>query len=196
MQLLVSDTSPYARKCRILLRELGLLGRVSETDAHPFQDGETLLSANPLGRVPCLVMDDGRALTESTVIAAYLNECADKSWASDWNDRRLEALGTGLIDLAVGRRVEMVRDKAIYSDYWLGRRERGIARALDQLETECGPGLERGSLGALTIATALSYLDFRYPEANWREGRPNLLGLYDDWATRPSFAETEPPADA
>lgn len=196
MQLLVSDTSPYARKCRILLRELGLLGRVSETDAHPFQDGETLLSANPLGRVPCLVMDDGRALTESTVIAAYLNETAEQSWTSDWDDRRLEALGTGLIDLAVGRRVEMVRDEAIYSEYWLGRRERGIGRALDQLETECPGGLDRMSLGALTAAVALSYLDFRFPEANWREGRPNLVALFEDWAARDAFVETEPPADA
>lgn len=196
MQLLVSDTSPYARKCRILLRELDLLGRVSETDAHPFQDGEILLAANPLGRVPCLVMDDGRALTESTVIAAYLNEVADKPWASDWDDRRLEALGTGLIDLAVGRRVEMVRETAIYSDYWLGRRERGIARALDQLETECGPGLELASLGALTIAVALSYLDFRYQEANWRDGRPHLQALYEGWAVRAAFAATQPPADA
>lgn len=196
MQLLVSDTSPYARKCRILLRELNLLKRVTETDAHPFQDGETLLSANPLGRVPCLVMDDGRALTESTVIAAYLNEAADQSWTSDWDDRRLEALGTGLIDLAVGRRVEMVRDEAIYSDYWLGRRERGIARALDQLEAECETGIERASLGALTIATALSYLDFRYPEADWRDGRPNLAALFEAWAVRDAFADTEPPADA
>ncbi len=196
MQLLVSDTSPYARKCRILLRELNLLQRVTETDAHPFQDGETLLSANPLGRVPCLVMDDGRALTESTVIAAYLNETAEQSWTSDWDDRRLEALGTGLIDLAVGRRVEMVRDKAIYSDYWLGRRERGIGRALDQLEAECETGIERASLGALTITTALSYLDFRYPEAGWREGRPNLRALFEGWAAREAFTATEPPADA
>lgn len=196
MQLLVSDTSPYARKCRILLRELNLMDRVNETDAHPFQDGETLLAANPLGRVPCLVMDDGRALTESTVIAAYLNEAAATPWASDWDDRRLEALGTGLIDLAVGRRVEMVRDTAIYSDYWLGRRERGIGRALDQLETECSGDLDRLSLGALTVAVALSYLDFRFPEANWREGRPQLLALYQDWAAREAFAQTEPPADA
>ena len=196
MRLLVSDTSPYARKCRILLRELDLLHQVRETDAHPFQDGETLLAANPLGRVPCLIMADGRALTESTVIAAYLNELADAPWTSNWDDRRLEALGTGLIDLAVGRRVEMVRDEALYSDYWLGRRERGIGRALDQLETECSDGLARMSLGALTVAVALSYLDFRFPEANWRKARPNLLALYQDWAAREAFAQTEPPADA
>jgi glutathione S-transferase len=66
MKLLVSGTSPYARKCRILVRELGLTAQVEEVDAHPFEDGEVLLAANPLGRVPCLVMADGRALTEST----------------------------------------------------------------------------------------------------------------------------------
>jgi glutathione S-transferase len=196
MQLLVSDTSPYARKCRVLLREFGLIDQVDEVDAHPFEDGAKLLAANPLGRVPCLVMDDGRALTESSLIAAWLNQKSTHGWDLGWDDRRLEALGTGLLDLAVGRRIEMVRDQAIYSDYWISRRERGISRALEQLEDEIAVASSIEALGPLTIAIALDYLDFRYPDLNWRDGHAQLEALHEKWARRASFAKTAPPADA
>ncbi|MBO6798247.1 glutathione S-transferase N-terminal domain-containing protein [Maricaulis sp.] len=195
MQLLVSHTSPYARKCRVLVRELGLESKVEEIDAHPFEDSEILLRANPLGRVPCLIRD-GKGYPESTLIGEMLHEEAEYPWRYDWEDQRIEALASGLLDLAVGRRVEMVRDEAIYSDYWIGRREAGISRTLDVLEAEANRGLELDTMGALTIAVAVSYLDFRYPESDWRNGHPKLTGLHDAWAARPSFAQTKPPADA
>lgn len=193
MQLFYSTTSPYARKCRILIRELGLQDAVDEVEANPFDDAAGLLSANPLGRVPCLVMDDGHALTESCLIAARLNAQAGQPWASDWDDRRVEALGSGLLDLTVARRVEMVRDAALFSDFWIGRRERGILRALDELESEAAAIPAPLSLGALTLALALDYLDFRFPESQWRQGRPGLERLHRDWAGRTSFISTAPP---
>ncbi len=194
MKLLISDTSPYARKCRVLVREMGLTERVEEVEAHPFEDGETLLSANPLGRVPALIMDDGRALTESLLIGTYLAAQAGQPWGEDWEEWRLQTLASGLIDLAVARRVEMVRDEAIYSAYWITRREHGIARALDQLETEIALRPEVLSFGGLTTAIALDYLDFRYPEADWRNARPALQALHAGWSERDSFSETKPPA--
>tara|TARA_R110000868_G_scaffold10138_5_gene49520 strand:- start:6727 stop:7314 length:588 start_codon:yes stop_codon:yes gene_type:complete len=194
MQLYYSPTSPYARKCRILLRELGLAGQVAEAEANPFEDSAALLQANPLGRVPCLMLDDGRALTESALISAWLNDTAGSPWAVHWDDRRLEALGGGLLDLAVARRVEMVRDEAIFSEYWLGRRERGILRAIDELEANLAAGCPTLSLGGLTIALALDYLDFRFPESGWRDGHPALIDLYGCWAGRESFKATAPPA--
>ena len=196
MKLLASDTSPYARKCRILIQEFGLVDRVDVVDAHPFQDSQVLLDANPLGRVPCLIMDDGRTLTESTLIASYLSEVASNPWSNDWDDRRLEALGTGLLDLAVGRRIEMVRDEAIFSEYWIERREHGILRALDQLEAGFDGDIAIKALGPLTIVVALGYLDFRFPESNWRDGRAKLLKLFETWAARDSYISTEPPTNA
>jgi len=196
MKLLVSDTSPYARKCRILIQELSLMDCVSELDAHPFQDGQDLLKANPLGRVPCLIKDDGQALTESPLIASFLNDMSETPLKTDWDDRRLEALGTGLLDLAVGRRIEMVRDEAIYSDYWIERRERGILRALDQLETEFASISAIEAMGPLTIAVGLGYLDFRFPDSNWRDGRDNLRKLFEAWSSRDSYMSTEPPKGA
>lgn len=193
MQLFYSPTSPYARKCRVLVREFGLLDSVVEVDANPFEDGAGLLRANPLGRVPCLAMEDGHALTESCLIAAWLNAQAKTPWASSWDDRRIEALGSGLLDLAVARRVEMVRETALFSDYWIGRRERGILRALDEMEAEAPMLKTSQSLGALTIAIALDYLDFRFPESQWRKGRAGLEQLHRDWAERDSFKTTAPP---
>ena len=196
MQLLVSDTSPFARKCRILIRELGLVDSVEELDAHPFENGDLLLKANPLGRVPCLIMDDGRALFESSLISQWLNESAPKKWVQNWDDRRLEGFGSGLLDLAVDRRVEMVRDVEIYSEYWINRRQDGILRTLDQLEGELAGVDLQPSLGQLSIAVALDYLDFRYPEAKWRSNRPVLGALYEFWAKRTSFIKTAAPSNA
>lgn len=178
------------------MRELGLSDRVEEVDAHPFKDGEILLAANPLGRVPALIMDDGRALTDSLLIGTYLADQAGRPWTEDWDEWRLNTLATGLIDLAVGRRVEMVRDQALYSDYWIGRRERGIARAVEQMEEEIAQRPEPLSFGGLTMAIALDYLDFRYSECDWRSGHPALQALHAAWIERESFIQTKPPADA
>jgi len=195
MKLIISTTSPYSRKCRVMVREFKLDGEVEEVESHPFDDDPDLLDANPLGRVPCLQMDDGQALTESALIADYLAERAGDPWLRDWSDRRLEALGSGLLDLTVMRRVEMVRDEGIRSDYWIGRRERGIQRALDELEAGMVAVEDPQAQGPLTMAIALAYLDFRYPECDWRTGRPQLQALYEAWSARPSFTGTAPPAD-
>ncbi|WP_291842629.1 glutathione S-transferase N-terminal domain-containing protein [Maricaulis sp.] len=196
MKLIISTTSPYSRKCRVLVRELGLADQVDEVESHPFDDDAELLSANPLGRVPCLVLDDGQAFTESALIADFLCERAGEPWPRDWNDRRLEALGNGLLDLTVARRVEMVRDEGIQSDFWISRRERGIMRAIDELEIAVGKLDSPLGQGPLTMAVALSYMDFRYPESQWRAGRPNLKSLLEAWNSRPSFMATPPPAHA
>lgn len=74
MKLIISTTSPYSRKCRVMVRELGLENEVEEVEAQPFEDDPELIRANPLGRVPCLQLDDGQALTESALIADYLAE--------------------------------------------------------------------------------------------------------------------------
>lgn len=194
MKLIISTTSPYSRKCRIIVHELGLSDLVEEVESHPFDDDPDLLAANPLGRVPCLQLDEGQVLTESALIAGYLCEQAGDPWPRDWDDRCLEALGNGLLDLTVARRVEMVRDEDIQSDYWIGRRERGIMRAVDELESLMGKVDTPMALGPLTMAVALGYLDFRYRQSRWREGRPRLQALFDTWSERPSFYETRPPA--
>lgn len=190
MKLIYSPVSPYARKCRVLVEEVGLADKVELVHSHPFDNEDVLLQANPLGRVPCLILDDGVALTESMLIADYLNSVAPRAWSRDLADRRMEALGNGLTDLVLNRRVERAREEATYSDYWISRREAGIARALDQLDREMP--VERASIGGLTVATALEYLEFRYPECDWRPGRSKLAAHLDAWRDVESFRETSP----
>ena len=196
MKLFVSDTSPYARKCRIVIREWALTDRVEEIDSHPFKDGSDLLGANPLGRVPALINETGQAFPESGTICAYLYEKAGSPWPWDWVDARIDSLASGLLDLTVARRVEMVRDPALYSDTWIDRREAGIARTLDQLEGEGAGAHPPLTLGGLGLAVALDYLSFRYAQAEWQKDRPGLTGLHAFWSGRESFKLTSPPADA
>lgn len=197
MKLLFSHPSPYARKCRILVHEKGLQDVVAEVESHPFEDEALLLQANPLGRIPALILEDGRALVESGVICAYLDDLGggpqmirhDETWLEE---ARLRAFADGLMDLTMGRRVELERDEALYSSFWIERRENGVRRALDQLEGEAASVAESLSLASATLAAALGYLDFRWAEYDWRQDRPALTAHHAWWTGRESFSTTAP----
>ena len=198
MQLIISETSPYARKCRALIREKSLTAKVEEIVSIPFDDEDTLLGVNPLGKVPALTRDGATALLDSPLICEFIDNLSEPRWVpksgpSRWRVLRFQALADGLLDLTIGRRIEIMRDDNLRYDFWVGRQERGIARALDLLEAESDKFAGAVDLGALSIAVALGYLDFRYPESNWRDGRSELTALYDRWSARPSFQDTAPP---
>jgi glutathione S-transferase len=197
MKLLFSHPSPYARKCRLLVHEKGLQALVEEVESHPFEDEPLLLKANPLGRIPALILEDGRALVESGLICAFLDSFDAgpqmiPAGPGALEEARFRALADGLMDLTMGRRVERERDEALYSDFWISRRENGVRRALDQLEDEAAIVAETLNLASATLATALGYLDFRWEEYDWREGRPALTAHFDWWAERESFKATAP----
>jgi len=201
MKLYISETSPYARKCRVLLREKGLSARIEEVVAHPFDNGAELLENNPLGKVPALTREGATTLVNSPLICDFIDAQSDPRWIpksgpARWRVLRFEALADGVIDLTVARRVELTKPDADPSKFWLERQENGVRRALDQLESEADKFGGAVDLGAVAIAVALGYLDFRYPESDWRTGRPGLTALFDRWSERPSFQETAPPSAA
>lgn len=201
MKLIISETSPYARKCRALVREKGLQAKVQEVVSMPFDDDPELLEANPLGKVPALTRDNASTLIDSPLICEFLDSLDEPRWIpvsgpARWRVLRFQSLADGLIDLTIGRRIELVRDEKLRYDFWVGRQERGIARTLDLLETECDKFAGAVDLGALSIAVALGYLDFRYPESNWRDGHAGLADLFERWSERPSFQDTVPPSAA
>lgn len=201
MKLLMTETSPYARKCRVLIREQGLTERFEEVHAMPLDDPNDLLASNPLGKVPALIRDDGTPLFDSPLICEYIDSLDDDRWipksgTARWRVLRFQALADGMLDLTVGRRVELTRPKEKIFDLWVERQENGIKRSLDLLESESDKFAGAFDLGAMAIAVALGYLDFRYPESEWREGRPVLAAFYEKWASRPSFLTTQPPAGA
>ncbi|PWE17290.1 glutathione S-transferase [Marinicauda salina] len=202
MKLLSSPTSPYARKCKALILEKSLETRIHVEELNPLDDPGELHAANPLGKVPALVRDNAPAIVGSAAICDYIDTLNDETWIPARGESRTlvmrqQALADGLLDLTVGRRLETNRDDELRYPYWIERWERAITRTLDVLEDSERSRFERSvDLGALAVAVALGYLDFRYPEFDWREGRPGLAEFAEKWFARESFVETAPPKSA
>jgi len=195
MKLYYSATSPYARKCRVLILEKGLERKVEMIECAPLDDPGDLHAANPLGKVPALDRERGSALFDSPLICEYLDTLNDENWIPSRGESRFmvlrqQALADGLIDLTIGRRIELNRDEALRWPFWIERWERAIARTLDTLDAE-RPQYERSvDLGALSIAVALGYLDLRYGELDWRGAHPGLAAFAERWFARESFIQT------
>ncbi len=198
MRLLMTPTSPYARKCRIVVRELGLESRVEEVAVDPYGDTPTLLAANPIAQVPALVTDEGEVLIDSPLICAWLDAQAggrllpSVAEPAHWRVRRTETLGQGVLEMAVKLVLESRRPESERSPHWLARWSANLDRALDAAEARAAEATLE-DLGGLTLAVAVGYLDFRHRDRNWRGGRPRLAALSEAAEQRPSFAATRPP---
>lgn len=198
MQLFWSPASPYARKVRAVVREKTLDGQIKETQVNAFADPDALLTANPLGKVPALVLDDGRTLYDSPVICAYLDTAGAGAAlippAGDdrWSVLRAEALADGIMDLALGIVLDSRKPDAERSPTTVARWYRQLDRALDRMAADV-PALPDGlTLGHLAGVCALEYLDFRLPDIGWQTSRPDLAAWHADIAGRPSLRATVP----
>jgi glutathione S-transferase len=203
MKLIGSIGSPYVRKVRIVMAEKKLdyqfvLEDVWATDT-------TITDANPLGKVPCLIMDGGEALFDSRVIVEYLDTLSPvgKLIPSSGRERAevktWEALADGLLDASILARLEATwpgRKDSERSPAWIARQMGKIDdsliamdRALAERSNCVGIHL---SLADIAVGAALDYLDFRFPNIDWRGRHPNLGALYERLAQRQSFIETVP----
>jgi len=203
MKLIGSIGSPYVRKVRIVMAEKKLdyqfvLEDVWATDT-------TITDANPLGKVPCLIMDGGEALFDSRVIVEYLDTLSPvgKLIPSSGRERAevktWEALADGLLDASILARLEATwpgRKDRERSPAWIARQMGKIDdsliamdRALAERSNCVGIHL---SLADIAVGAALGYLDFRFPNIDWRGRHPNLGALYERLAQRQSFIETVP----
>lgn len=199
MKLRTSATSPYVRKVWILARETGLAERIEPVPTNAWDPATDLPDDNPLGKVPTLLTEGGEALYDSPVICDYLDSLHDgpklipAGGGPRWVQKRLEALADGLLDAALVVRAETTlrpADKR-WPD-WVERQQRAIARALDRLEEEAPGWGETFLLGQIAVVAALGYLDFRFPESDWRAGRPTLAAWFARVSLRPSVAATVP----
>ena len=195
MKLFYSPLSPFARKVLIVLAEKGLDSLVETEVVNPWEEPEALTTVNPISQVPALLLDDGTALYDSAVIAAYLDTLAEPQLIpvgglAHWRVRRTEAAADAICDTVVKLRQEALRPEAERSAHHGARWRRSAARALDALEAE-GPdgGLD---LGEIMLTVMLDYVDFRAPELDWRAGRPNLQARWRRLEGRPSFRATAP----
>ena len=199
MKLYCSKTSPYSRKVRVAVEELGLADQVEEIIADPFAPMPELLAANPLSRIPTLVTERGEALPDSRLILDYLaHRKAGLSslprGARRWDALRRLQLADGVIDAAVATVMEKRRPESIQHTLFLDRQAQVIARTLDVLNGEAGHlALQTPSLCEITSGVALGYLDFRLPYLEWRKNRDALANWYTVFAQRPSMIKTQPP---
>lgn len=199
MKLYYANTSPYARKVRITLRELDLLDRVEEIFQNPFEESPDLLAANPLKKVPCLVTGAGEAIFDSPVICAYLASLASRpalqaDGAARWRVRTGEALADGILDAAFAIVMEGRRPEAQRSESWMERWRAGIARAIGAVDSATFPLGPEVNAAQIALGAALGYLDFRLPELDWRAGHGELERWYAGFAARPAMQQTQPPA--
>ena len=198
MKLLGSLTSPYVRKCRVVALELGLPIAMAVTI--PLDDGTVLLEANPLGKVPALLLDDGEAIFDSPVIAAYLLSLAPgqtllpAAGPGHWYALTTEALADGVLDAAIALRIESSHgDAASRNPLWPDRARRAIDRSLAAL---AGRTADASGYAEICTVIACEYLDLRWPAIDWRGMQPKLAALHARMAERPTLAATRPPAGA
>ena len=203
MKILGAVTSPYVRKVRIVMAEKKLDYQFISEDV--WSADTQIQQSNPLGKVPCLVMEGGEAVFDSRVIVEYLDTLSpvgkmlpppgrERAEVKTW-----EALADGLLDAAILARLEATwpgRTAGERSQAWIDRQLGKINASLVAM----GKGLgERPicsdihlSLSDVAVGRALGYLDFRFPQINWREAHPNLHKLHDKLMLRQSFIDTRP----
>ena len=202
MKIVWAAASPFARKCMIVAQELGIADRIEKIDGTgtPVAPGDNTKANNPLAKLPSLVREDGPALYDSAVICQYLTSLVPgqsmlpESGEGRWSTLTLEALGDGICDSAVVVRYEMaLREKAQQSQAWIDSQMAKVDGGLDALEAAGSATLgESFTLGHAAVACALGYLDFRYPDRDWRGSRPGLARWYEGVCTRDSVKTTMP----
>lgn len=201
MKLNYSPTSPYVRKVMVLAIETGLDKKIEKqtvatTPVAPHPDA---VARNPLAKVPAM-RADGMVLYDSPVICEYLDskhrrrKLFPARGKARFNALRQQALGDGLLDAALLVRYEItLRDEPMRNKAWTDAQMSKIRGALDQMEREAGALKGSPTIGHVTFACALGYLDFRFADENWRNGRKKLAKWYDKFAQRPSMTATMPP---
>lgn len=200
MKLLGTLTSPYARKARVVLAEKKI--DFEWVIDSPNDPNTSVTRYNPLARIPVLVLDDDTALFDSPVIVEYLDNLApnNKLFPQPNRERlevkRWEALADGVLDAAVGCRMEQMRLAKERSENWMKRERAVIVAALEVMSRELGD--KHWCMGTpftfadIAVGCALGYLDFRFPELDWRDRHPNLGKLHEKLMQRPAFADTVP----
>ncbi len=200
MKLHWSPRSPYVRKVMIVAHELGLAARIETV--RTVVGGTTphlaLMRDNPLGKIPTLVLADGTVIYNSPVICEYLDTLhAGPKLFPEWPDRlialRRLALGDGMLDIALAWLGERFRPADRQSEPHMALWEVKLRSCVDALEPEADAlATTRLSIGHIAIGNALSYLDFRFADLNWRDDHPHLAAWHATYDARPSVQANLP----
>jgi glutathione S-transferase len=203
MKLLGSLTSPYVRKVRIVMAEKKLDYKLVLEDVWA---SDAIQKSNPLGKVPCLVMEGGEAVFDSRVIVDYLDTLSPvgrlipASGRERAEVRTWEALADGILDACILVRLEQTwsgRTEAQRSAAWIERHMGKVNAAIIAMARGLGEkpfaSGSHFSMADIAVGCALGYLDFRFPQIDWRKPHANLARLAGKLAQRQSFIDTLPP---
>lgn len=203
MKLYVSPTSPYVRKCLMLLHEAEALDQVELVTVigTPLDSSGMPVSHNPLGKIPVLERPDGPAVADSRVIMRYLSDVLKADLYPEsrvYEVLTLEALADGMTDAALLMAYEwrLRREEMRFADFVEGQWSK-IDRTLSMIEDRWMSHLAAPLDAAqIALACSLGYLDFRNADRGWRDGRAALAAWYDEMAARDSMVATAPPPAA
>ncbi|MCB2107277.1 MAG: glutathione S-transferase N-terminal domain-containing protein [Rhodobacteraceae bacterium] len=206
MKLVFTPNPKYIHKALVVAHEGGILDRVEFERSVPFDEDTSIWRFNPLGKVPCLITDDGAPLFGGLVICEYLDSLSTTGKSvfptghARWPALRQAMLGEGMFDATTNMRVEGWRPESErHADYML-RERRKVINALDMMEREAAQFADAPfHIGHICMAGGISYLELRNPiqehdmvsgdaTFDWRAGRAGLAAWYDKAVSRPSLA--------
>jgi glutathione S-transferase len=201
MKLYISSASPFVRKVRLVAHEAGLAARVEAvaTAVSPVKANADLAKANPLMKLPTLVTDEGMALFDSPVICEYLDslnagrKLFPAAGPARWSALRQQAVADGILDAAIGVRYQTaLAPKELQWTEWQDGQRAKWRQGLDFLEADAAALTGDPTIGSLSVAATLGWLDFRYGADDWRTGRPALTAWFAGFSQRPSMLATVP----
>jgi len=203
MKIIGSLTSPYVRKVRIVMAEKKIDAELVLDNV--WDTASSISEFNPLGKVPCLLLDDGGAMFDSRVIAEYIDTLSpvgklipptgrERAAVKTW-----EALADGAIDAGILVRLENTfRAENEQSQKWKDRQMSKVLKGIETISNSLGSSKwchgNQFSLADIAVGCALGWFALRFPEINWKSQYPNLGNLFKQLSERPSFKQTEPPA--
>lgn len=196
MELFYTLTSPYSRKILLVLDHLGLTDKTTLTFLHPFEDQTgRLKAANPLGKIPTLLLEDGFTVYDSPVIASALFERAETpelSFEENLKQQKMQALADGMMDAAVLSQQEKCREDAEQSAFWLDNWQSAILRGLKEFEDHAIHDAGDWHIGSISMACALDYIRFRHPDLDWMEDFPLSSKWYQTATKMNIMIKTDP----
>lgn len=178
----------------MVARQLGLMDDIKLVPVNPLEPSEDFLHANPLSKIPALLVDGEPALFDSRVIVEFL---LDRAGMNDTGRAKTEvlkrqALADGIMDAALAIFLENKRPEEQRSPYWQDRWHAAINRALAHLEYGAVQALEHWRLDAMATAAALDYLCFRVPEVNWQDQYPKTAKWFAGVCQKDDMIATNP----
>lgn len=201
MRLLYAPTSPFVRKVMVCAHLSGQAERIQWLDsaAHPVRRDARIAAHNPLAKVPTLILDDGRSLYDSRVVCEYIDSLGSAgifpaAGPARWTALTRQAMGDGLLDAALLARYELTaRPPEVQWPAWREALLTKVAACLDSIEA-IAPELatQAPTIGEITFGCGLGYLDFRFPELEWRASHAAAARWYARFEQLPAMQATRP----